>query len=49
MSWKMGFACVNLKIAKRFRLFGDEKRSNRWRVTRAAERPLSRAADASMS
>jgi hypothetical protein len=43
-----GFACVKIKIAKRFRLFSDEKRSNRWRVTQVAEKPLSRAADQSM-
>jgi hypothetical protein len=43
-----GFACVNVKIPKRFRLFGDEKRSNRWRVMRAVEGRLLRAADPSM-
>jgi hypothetical protein len=43
-----GFACVKTEIAKQFRLFGDEKRSNKWRVMRAVERSLSRAADASM-
>src|SRR5689334_834491 len=37
-----------LKIAKRFRLFAEEKRSIRWRAIQAAERLLSRAADASM-
>ena len=37
-----------LKLPRNFDYFGDEKRSIRWRAMRGAERPLSRAADASM-
>ncbi len=35
-------------FAKRFRLFGDQKWSDRWRATRAAARTLSRVVDPSI-